>query len=218
MASVLNFKPVVRGNVKGLSDTSRAAAAAVHMKPILVFMLSGQVFVDENQNVVDPGTEGATLETVYIDYHLQIDPTKIKPEHNNRIAAMNSRIQAGQRMTEKMALAVQGDATRKVTKADLPDTDLMSGLYKEYDDAQDDRLLACVMKDEFGNTAWDYRGPGGETVNLTKELLTNDLRLAEAVNKAYNAWYTPTRPSSGVDTLTNKGDSTTDSTPPIREA
>lgn len=214
------FKPVIRGNFNqaGLANAARAAATAIHRKPILTFMLTGQILVDAKGNITEDDENGE-LREIEIDYHFRIDPSKIKPSHNNHIAAQRDRLNAAQRMMEKIAIAggaIEGN--KRVTREDLPDADILAECYTDMDDAVDDRLLACVMVDENGNTDWDYCDANGAPINLTKDLLFKDLRMSEAIHAAFMKWYSPTKGQSATATGMKMDSGTTDtaqsSTPP----
>lgn len=211
--SNFNLAPKVRGNFKGLHNSVATAAALVHSKPVLIFTLSGTVFVNENDQVVPELTDDARVESVLVDYHFRIDPRKLKPEHSNYIAAVRDRLQGAQRMVEKMAMAQGNVAIKKLTRADLPDVPILMDIYGEMDAAMDQRLLALVDTTDNGLTAWDYTDENGSPVMLTAELLKSDVRLADAMQSALGEWLNPTKASSEVATKETTDDGTKETEP-----
>lgn len=198
--SNFNLAPKVRGNFKGLINSVATASALVHSKPILIATLSGTVYVNDNDEIVDVLGDNSRVESVSVDYHFRLNPKKLTPTMNNYIAAVNSRLQSAQRMVEKMAMASGNAVIKKLTRADLPDTAILMDVYAEMDEAMDARLLACVDVTEEGMTAWNYTNENGEPVMLTAELLKKDVKLAEAMQAAFQEWYSPTKASSEAAT------------------
>lgn len=198
-------------NLVGLAMSQLAVAQLVYATPTLPFVMQAP-YEDEDTGEIS---------MLDVEYLFRVDPSKLTPALNNRVQACRDRINAAQQQTEKAVQASQSlsqGTTRKVSWDDLPDTDMLIRLYDEYDSAMDARLLATVGLDERGQTDWNFTGPTGEPVQLTAELLRTNLRLAERLHQAWNEWYLPTKPSSGVAMKTNKETGTTGSTPPTQEA
>lgn len=216
-----SFRPGVKGAVRGIADTTRAAASAVHRKPVLSFSLPGQVVVDGKGNIVESGDESqGSLVDVTLVYHLRIDPKKKRPEHQNRVQASRDRVNAAQRTNEtatKIVLADQVKSSGRQSRADLPDADLLVEIYEELDAALDEKLLALACTDENGMTEWDYTDSAGNPVNLTAELLKKDVTLAEALQTAVANWERPTKPSLEDATPAKTGDTTKPTTPKTPE-
>lgn len=208
--SPLGTAPKFKTPIKGLEANQRVIAEMVHRKPVLTFSLVGQyvlnaadvvLFGEEAANALSNGL--ARIENLEIDFHVQIDPKKIRPEHNNRIQAIRDRLNAAQQTTEKVLKAsgqLGKDVKIGVTRADLPDTEILMELYEELDRALDARLLAVVMQNQAGMTLWDYVNENGDHVNLTPELLASDLHFSEAIHGAFQEWYVPTKASSVATT------------------
>lgn len=212
------FRPTIKGDVRGIENASRTAASAIHRKPVLAFTLPGQLTVDSKGNEVPENTPGAENVMVTITNHLRIVPRNKRPEHSNRVQAGRDRITASQRIIEKVSIASQGEGKNaKVSRSDLPDTELLVELYEELDYALDEKLLALVSTDSNGDTEWDYVNADGEPVNLTADLLKADVNLAESLQTALAAWEKPTKPSSEDATQMKKESGTkdlTEKTPP----
>lgn len=207
---------------RGLRNAQLLAATLIHQKPLLSFPMPASVIADDTGNILEGEAalsalnDGlAQLHTIEVDFHFKIDPKKIRPEHNNRIQAVRDRLNAAQRTMEKMAAAtgMVGGKTAPggIRREDLPDTGILVELYEELDRAVDERLLACVMTTS-GLTMWDYVDENGNHINLTSELLRNDLKLAENIHAAFQEWYSPTKASLEAVTLTKQENGTTEAT------
>jgi hypothetical protein len=212
------MKPRLLGKVHGLQNTSISVATLVHRKPILPFVVPVQVFVDRNNNLVEDESQGKPT-MIGCEFHFQIDPTKITPTLNNYVAAAQARYSTASRADERfmasIAAAQGGGNTMpsRMTQDDLPEVDLLVQVLKERDEAADKRLLACVVKDEDGNTAWDWVNENGETPNLTWELLEANPTMADAIQGALSEWLNFSQKSSAEATGTEKAGTTPDSTP-----
>ncbi len=211
--SNFNLAPKVRGNFKGLRNSVATATALVYSKPVLTFSLSGTVYVNERDEIVEELGDDCRVEMIEVDYHYRVNPRNLKPEHSNYIAAVGDRRTAAQRMYERMA-ATQGNiAAKKLTRADLPDKEILVDVYAEMDEALDRRLLAVVDTTETGLTAWDYTDENGQPMMLTAELLKSDVRLAEAMHASLQEWLTPTKASSEAATKETTDDGTKETEP-----
>lgn len=197
--------PVIRGNVKGLENSQKVAARLIYQKQPLIFSIPAQVWVDEDGNYAPDGGEGCTLTPVEIDYHFEINPRAISPEHTNRCAAIQSHL--GQ------ILRLDPNKKGKVLKSELADSDAIVELLQERDEAEHERLIACVVKDASGNTDWDYTDASGKPVNLTLELLGKDSVLAEAMRGAFDTFTSGLKLSAQVDTKPKTATGSADSTP-----
>lgn len=205
------LKPARVTNLIGLALTQAEVAAVVYNKPTLSFIMQSPY--------EKPGTEEIIM--LDVEYLFRVNPAKMTPDLNNMVAAQRDRINAALQQTEKSIQASQSlmqGTSRKVKWEDLPDAEMLTKLYADYDAAVDARLLATVSVDEQGLTEWNFTNEQGEHINLTADLLKNNLRLSDRLHAAWNDWFLPTKPSSEVAIKTSKAEDTKDSTQPTPEA
>lgn len=197
----------IKTKIKGLEASQANFAQIIYRKPTLTFELQGQMVVNE-------GTEDETVETVDLEIDFKVDPKLITPEHNNQIQAIRDQINTAQRVIERAASIHVESGSKQITRADLPNRDLLTEIYADLDEALDRRLIDSVMKDENGRTLWGYVDSNGQHVNLTMELLRSDLRMAEQIHSAWQEWYRPTKKHSEAASRAKTANNTQDSTPP----
>jgi hypothetical protein len=203
----MRFKPVIHGDIRGLENATRFAAAAVRSKPWLSFFIPGQLYVDGHGNIVEDQSGGdpdSMPVNVKVEYHVRIDPAKITRYHNDAIAAQGDRLQGAQRIMETVALASTASESgkgRKMTSADLPDAGLLQQCYYDRDEAINDRLVDIFME-------WDYSED-----KLTHALLGKDTILGEALQTAVQSFLTSGNRSSQAATTTSAGSGTTPGEP-----
>jgi hypothetical protein len=221
----MSFDYVVRvksGGIPKLPTSLKSGDSLVqeiiYRKPVLTFEYnSTRPATPEEELLGTLGEVPITLEFAY-----RIDPKLLKPAHNNRIAAIRERINAATRMIERAMSGSEAAGHKKSNKVsydDLPDTDMVSNLYGELDEAMDERLVACVMRDDNGQTQWNWTGENGSPVVLSTKLLADNVKLAEAMHGSFNEWLNPTNRSAGATTTpSNRNESFTEETPKTPEA
>jgi hypothetical protein len=185
----------------------------IYRKPILSFPWSTtREATPEEQNEL-----GVIEVPVTLRFAFQIDPKRIRPHHNNRIAAIREQMNAATRQAERqnrVAMEAQGYAeAEKMTFDDLPDVEIVEQLNDEFSQALDERLVDSVMVDEeTGQTAWNWVSEDGSPVRLTTAYLRDNVKLAEALHGAWNEWYFPTRKQSEAITKAKTVKSTSEPT------
>ena len=173
-----------------LDKTNSYVQQIIWSKPILNFDFNTMREPDENE--VKDGITG--MVPVTLEFSFQIDPKKLHPRHSSRIQALQDRIGAATRMVERFASAQRQDGGNlRVTRADLPDEELLTDLYMEMDDAANDRLCDLVMRDESGQTMWNWVDESGNDAVLTPGYIKDNVKLGESMQAAFLAWLNPTK-------------------------
>lgn len=202
------FGPRIIGDIKGLEKAQISAAQLTYAKPKLPFLIASQVPVNDKGEYDAENPTG--MAGVNLEYHFKIDPAKMTSEHVRRIEAAQSRYRAAAKTLSSFNLP--GVATKKMTKDDLPDADIMQAIMEELDDANNSRLVDVTMKDEDGDTMWDYSDANGNAINLTKSLLESDPRLKNAMIGALDDFLNGSNLSSVEVSKTTPTKASTDST------
>lgn len=196
--------PRLLATIVGVQPTMVELAGLVYARPWLSFTMPVQ-FED---------ADGST-KTVPLEFGFEIDPQKNERTLASAVMAAQQRLQQAIGSTEAQTQAreayEQGKSLKR-TRDDLADADLVISLIEEMNDKRDARLLALVSKDENGQTVWNFKAPDGSHINLTIELLQNNLLLAQRMHAALDEYDSPTQKSSEVAIKTTSENGTKDST------